>query len=121
MSVLWAHRRGTDFIEVGGVSWANADVVLPAAAAVPVLCLDPLDKGRCSASITRYYYNAKSKMCEQFVYSGCGGSSNNFVSRQSCTDVCARGASLCVCVCRGDSHDDFEVCLLTCLKTCTDT
>ncbi|XP_075900241.1 tissue factor pathway inhibitor 2 isoform X2 [Nelusetta ayraudi] len=66
---------------------------------VPVLCQDPLDKGRCSASIPRYYYNAKSKMCEQFMYSGCGGSSNNFVSRQSCTDVCARGASLCVYVC----------------------
>lgn len=59
--------------------------------AVPVLCLDPLDKGKCSASIPRYYYNTATKMCEEFVYSGCGGSSNNFVSRQSCTDVCVRG------------------------------
>ncbi|XP_028278765.1 tissue factor pathway inhibitor 2 [Parambassis ranga] len=58
---------------------------------VPVLCLDPLDNGRCSASITRYYYNTATKMCEEFVYSGCGGSSNNFVSRQSCMDVCVRG------------------------------
>ncbi|XP_074469692.1 tissue factor pathway inhibitor 2 [Sebastes fasciatus] len=59
---------------------------------VPVLCLDPLDKGSCSASIPRYYYNTATKMCEEFVYSGCGGSSNNFVSRQSCMDVCAKGA-----------------------------
>lgn len=59
--------------------------------AVPVLCLDPLDKGRCSASIPRYYYNTATKMCEEFIYSGCGGSSNNFVSRQSCMDVCAKG------------------------------
>ncbi|XP_073319196.1 tissue factor pathway inhibitor 2 [Pagrus major] len=58
---------------------------------VPVLCLDPLDKGKCSASIPRYYYNTATKMCEEFVYSGCGGSSNNFVSRQSCTDVCVKG------------------------------
>ncbi|XP_029369517.1 tissue factor pathway inhibitor 2 isoform X1 [Echeneis naucrates] len=58
---------------------------------IPVLCLDPLDKGKCSASITRYYYNKASKMCEEFTYSGCGGSSNNFVSRQSCMDVCAKG------------------------------
>ncbi|XP_033847424.1 tissue factor pathway inhibitor 2 [Periophthalmus magnuspinnatus] len=55
---------------------------------VPVLCRDPLDKGTCSASIPRFYYNPKSQMCEQFLYSGCGGSSNNFVSRQSCMDVC---------------------------------
>ncbi|XP_068432037.1 tissue factor pathway inhibitor 2 [Clinocottus analis] len=58
---------------------------------VPVLCLDPLDKGRCSASIPRYYYNNATKMCEQFVYSGCGGSSNNFVSRQTCMSVCVKG------------------------------
>ncbi|XP_032437748.1 tissue factor pathway inhibitor 2 isoform X1 [Xiphophorus hellerii] len=58
---------------------------------IPVLCLDPLDKGKCSASITRYYYNTATKMCEEFVYSGCGGSSNNFVSRQSCVDVCVQG------------------------------
>ncbi|KAF7656572.1 hypothetical protein LDENG_00039420 [Lucifuga dentata] len=58
---------------------------------VPVLCLDPLDKGKCSASIPRYYYNTATKMCEEFIYSGCGGSSNNFVSRQSCMDVCVKG------------------------------
>ncbi|XP_049891190.1 tissue factor pathway inhibitor 2 [Epinephelus moara] len=58
---------------------------------VPVLCLDPVDKGKCSASIPRYFYNTATKMCEEFIYSGCGGSSNNFVSRQSCMDVCAKG------------------------------
>ncbi|XP_078124189.1 tissue factor pathway inhibitor 2 [Sander vitreus] len=58
---------------------------------VPVLCLDPLDKGRCSASIPRYYYNTATKMCEEFIYSGCGGSSNNFVSKHNCMEVCAKG------------------------------
>ncbi|XP_058474410.1 tissue factor pathway inhibitor 2 [Solea solea] len=58
---------------------------------VPVLCLDPLDKGSCSASIPRYYYNKATKKCEEFVYSGCGGSSNNFVSRQSCANTCVKG------------------------------
>ncbi|KAM8841342.1 tissue factor pathway inhibitor 2 [Spinachia spinachia] len=58
---------------------------------VPVLCLDFLDKGRCSASIPRYYYNAATKTCEEFIYSGCGGSSNNFVSKHSCMDVCVKG------------------------------
>nr|XP_057903826.1 tissue factor pathway inhibitor 2 [Doryrhamphus excisus] len=58
---------------------------------MPVLCLGPLDKGKCSASIPRYYYNTATKMCEEFMYSGCGGSSNNFVSRHSCMDVCVKG------------------------------
>ncbi|CAL1590004.1 unnamed protein product [Knipowitschia caucasica] len=59
---------------------------------VPVLCRDALDRGTCSASIPRFYYNAASRMCEQFLYSGCGGSSNNFVTRQSCMDVCAQAS-----------------------------
>ncbi|XP_004547981.2 tissue factor pathway inhibitor 2 [Maylandia zebra] len=59
--------------------------------AIPVLCRDPLDKGKCSATIPRYYYNTATKTCEEFVYSGCGGSNNNFVSRQACMDVCAKG------------------------------
>ncbi|XP_068189080.1 tissue factor pathway inhibitor 2 [Antennarius striatus] len=58
---------------------------------LPVLCRDPLDIGMCRASIPRYYYNTASKMCEQFNYSGCGGSNNNFVSRESCMDVCGEG------------------------------
>ncbi|XP_076157869.1 tissue factor pathway inhibitor 2 [Alosa pseudoharengus] len=57
----------------------------------PLVCLDPLDKGRCSASIPRYYFNSVTKMCEEFEYSGCGGSNNNFISRQSCIDVCGKG------------------------------
>uniref|UniRef100_A0A8C6VZK9 Tissue factor pathway inhibitor 2 n=1 Tax=Nothobranchius furzeri TaxID=105023 RepID=A0A8C6VZK9_NOTFU len=61
---------------------------------VPMLCLDPLDKGKCSASITRYYYNTATKSCQDFVYTGCGGSSNNFVSQQSCMDVCVKGGYL---------------------------
>ncbi|KAG7281335.1 hypothetical protein CRUP_023486 [Coryphaenoides rupestris] len=51
---------------------------------LPVLCLDVLDRGRCSASLPRYYYKASTRTCEKFSYSGCGGSSNNFVSKESC-------------------------------------
>ncbi|XP_065148030.1 tissue factor pathway inhibitor 2 [Paramisgurnus dabryanus] len=60
---------------------------------IPVICRDVLDKGTCSASIPRYYYNSATKTCQEFIYTGCGGSSNNFISKQSCMDVCgsARG------------------------------
>ncbi|XP_072530945.1 tissue factor pathway inhibitor 2 [Salminus brasiliensis] len=61
---------------------------------IPVICQDVLDKGKCSASIPRYYYNSITKTCEEFMYTGCGGSSNNFVSKQSCMDVCARRGKL---------------------------
>ncbi|XP_056438873.1 tissue factor pathway inhibitor 2 [Gadus chalcogrammus] len=57
---------------------------------IPILCLDLLDRGKCAASIPRFYYKASSGTCEEFSYSGCGGSSNNFVSRRSCTDVCVK-------------------------------
>ncbi|XP_028820000.1 tissue factor pathway inhibitor 2 isoform X2 [Denticeps clupeoides] len=58
---------------------------------IPIICLEPLDTGRCSASIPRYYYNSATKMCTEFLYSGCGGSNNNFDSKQSCKDVCSKG------------------------------
>ncbi|KAM6959217.1 tissue factor pathway inhibitor 2 [Aplochiton taeniatus] len=54
-----------------------------------VVCLGPPDKGRCAASIPRYYYNSASRTCEEFMYSGCGGSNNNFISRKDCMNVCA--------------------------------
>ncbi|TRZ01831.1 hypothetical protein DNTS_004273 [Danionella cerebrum] len=60
---------------------------------IPVICQDILDKGRCSASIPRYYYNSATKTCQEFIYTGCGGSNNNFISKHSCMDVCAKAAS----------------------------
>ncbi|XP_019353652.1 tissue factor pathway inhibitor 2 isoform X2 [Alligator mississippiensis] len=57
----------------------------------PSLCYSPKDEGLCSASITRYYYNSKSKLCEEFSYTGCGGNSNNFVSKTDCYKVCRKG------------------------------
>ncbi|XP_016314979.1 boophilin-H2-like [Sinocyclocheilus anshuiensis] len=57
---------------------------------IPVICNDILDKGKCLASIPRYYYNSATKTCEEFIYTGCGGSNNNFISKQSCMDVCGK-------------------------------
>ncbi|XP_066571576.1 tissue factor pathway inhibitor 2 [Amia ocellicauda] len=61
---------------------------------VPLLCLDPLDAGSCSAALPRYYYNQNSKSCVEFIYTGCGGNNNNFVDQQSCTRVCIKGRKL---------------------------
>ncbi|XP_074840833.1 tissue factor pathway inhibitor 2 isoform X2 [Carettochelys insculpta] len=57
----------------------------------PLLCYSPKDEGLCSSSVTRYYYNPKSRSCEEFSYTGCGGNANNFVSRKDCDNVCRKG------------------------------
>nr|XP_033786999.1 tissue factor pathway inhibitor 2 [Geotrypetes seraphini] len=57
----------------------------------PTLCYSPKDEGSCSASVTRYFYNAESKTCEEFTYTGCGGNTNNFVTLKDCSSVCKKG------------------------------
>ncbi|XP_030056420.1 tissue factor pathway inhibitor 2 [Microcaecilia unicolor] len=56
----------------------------------PMFCYTPKDEGSCSASVTRYFYNAENKACEEFSYTGCGGNSNNFVTLKDCNNVCKK-------------------------------
>ncbi|KAK3581415.1 hypothetical protein CHS0354_016277 [Potamilus streckersoni] len=42
----------------------------------------------CAAAIHRWLYNRETNKCEQFVYGGCGGTSNNFASRDACWRKC---------------------------------
>ena len=51
-------------------------------------CCLPKDPGFCKAYFLRFFYNANSQRCEQFVYGGCPGNRNNFVKRKECSDVC---------------------------------
>ncbi|XP_038598197.1 tissue factor pathway inhibitor 2 [Tachyglossus aculeatus] len=57
---------------------------------MPKFCSSPLDRGSCSAHVTRYYFNIKSGTCEEFSYSGCGGNHNNFISQKDCTKTCSQ-------------------------------
>ncbi|NWJ11379.1 TFPI2 inhibitor, partial [Crypturellus undulatus] len=59
----------------------------------PLLCYSPKDEGLCSSSVTRYYYDNKSKTCKEFKYSGCGGNANNFVTATDCYNVCKKAGS----------------------------
>uniref|UniRef100_A0A2H1VZV7 SFRICE_029634 n=1 Tax=Spodoptera frugiperda TaxID=7108 RepID=A0A2H1VZV7_SPOFR len=36
----------------------------------------------------RYYYNKKERDCLSFIYSGCGGTKNNFQTRADCKKAC---------------------------------
>ncbi|KAJ7408560.1 hypothetical protein WISP_119423 [Willisornis vidua] len=62
----------------------------------PLLCYSPKDEGLCSSSVPRYYYDAKTKSCKEFNYTGCGGNANNFVTEMDCYNVCRK--DICICL-----------------------
>jgi hypothetical protein len=44
--------------------------------------------GECKGALSRWSYDAATRSCERFVYSGCGGNTNNFESRAECARRC---------------------------------
>ncbi len=49
--------------------------------------LEP-DVGPCDAALSRWYFNSSSGHCEQFVYGGCGGNQNRYLTRAMCMAAC---------------------------------
>ncbi|XP_044783534.2 trophoblast Kunitz domain protein 1 isoform X2 [Bubalus bubalis] len=58
----------------------------------PALCLEPKVTGGCNAVMTRYFYNAQTGLCKQFVYGGCEGNGNNFEKLEDCMKTCSQEA-----------------------------
>lgn len=46
--------------------------------------------------ITKFFYNVDTKECEFFVYSGCGGNANNFMSAVECQSTCKKGSTVLI-------------------------
>ncbi|XP_035221980.1 papilin-like isoform X2 [Stegodyphus dumicola] len=44
--------------------------------------------GTCTGAFRRYYFNKLSGQCELFVYGGCGGNGNNFLTKEHCESLC---------------------------------
>ena len=57
-------------------------------------CLLPADPGTCGADSPRLYYDADLGVCRRFLYGGCGGNLNNFLSLADCYGTCNSNASL---------------------------
>ncbi|ODM97201.1 Papilin [Orchesella cincta] len=51
-------------------------------------CLDPLMQGDCASYTERYYFDRYEGKCKTFIYTGCGGNSNNFVHIDDCRSKC---------------------------------
>uniref|UniRef100_A0A914W5J1 BPTI/Kunitz inhibitor domain-containing protein n=1 Tax=Plectus sambesii TaxID=2011161 RepID=A0A914W5J1_9BILA len=52
------------------------------------VCFKSAEKGRCSGSQVRFYFDSNSQDCMEFVYSGCESNGNNFDSKKSCLAAC---------------------------------
>ena len=55
-------------------------------------CSQPKVVGFCRAAMPRYFYNKNTRLCENFIYGGCGGNDNNFRSYSACVRKCVNNA-----------------------------
>ncbi|KAJ3606549.1 hypothetical protein NHX12_026070, partial [Muraenolepis orangiensis] len=58
-------------------------------------CLALPEVGLCRALFQRWHYNAAAGRCQEFVYGGCKGNRNNFLSDKECTKACATVKASC--------------------------
>ncbi|XP_075722826.1 carboxypeptidase inhibitor SmCI-like isoform X2 [Rhipicephalus microplus] len=58
--------------------------------APPEECAYSVEAGPCQAYMPRFFYNTLTKTCEQFVYGGCGGNANNFLTFDACEKKCKK-------------------------------
>ena len=52
-------------------------------------CHSAPDPGPCSAELVRFFYDVKSNQCRQFLFGGCQGTGNRFITENDCKEVCA--------------------------------
>ncbi|XP_075695223.1 amyloid beta precursor like protein 2 isoform X2 [Rhinoderma darwinii] len=55
---------------------------------VKAVCSQEAVTGPCRAMFPRWYFDINQRKCVRFIYGGCGGNRNNFLSEEYCTAVC---------------------------------
>uniref|UniRef100_A0A224YDB3 Bpti/kunitz family of serine protease inhibitor n=1 Tax=Rhipicephalus zambeziensis TaxID=60191 RepID=A0A224YDB3_9ACAR len=53
-------------------------------------CKLPMDDGYCRAIHYRWWYNYTSNTCTKFIYGGCYGNRNRFISQEDCEKRCKK-------------------------------
>ncbi|XP_005373386.1 PREDICTED: tissue factor pathway inhibitor [Chinchilla lanigera] len=53
-------------------------------------CAMKAQDGPCKAMIKRFFYNIFTSQCEEFIYGGCLGNQNQFLSMQECKETCIK-------------------------------
>ncbi|XP_062949451.1 WAP four-disulfide core domain protein 8 [Cynocephalus volans] len=51
-------------------------------------CMLPLDTGGCETIVQHWYFDIENHHCRPFLYKGCYGNANNFLSRDDCNKAC---------------------------------
>lgn len=51
-------------------------------------CSMPKHEGPCGRELPRWFYNSDTGRCEKFLYGGCSGNLNRFVSKTECEEGC---------------------------------
>ncbi|GFY63482.1 papilin [Trichonephila inaurata madagascariensis] len=57
-------------------------------------CRLPSEKGRCRGHFPRYFFDHTKGNCEEFIYGGCDGNSNNFKTKEECELSCLRNSEV---------------------------
>ncbi|RWS25170.1 tissue factor pathway inhibitor 2-like isoform X4 [Leptotrombidium deliense] len=52
------------------------------------VCSQKADHGGCRSILVRWYFNNENNKCERFIFGGCKGNKNNFVSEDLCQSHC---------------------------------
>ncbi|XP_017062546.1 papilin isoform X2 [Drosophila ficusphila] len=58
-------------------------------------CFLPSESGNCYNNETRWFYNSQEGLCDEFVYSGCGGNANNYATEEECQSECNDAQTTC--------------------------
>ncbi|XP_064464797.1 papilin-like isoform X6 [Ornithodoros turicata] len=69
--------------------WSPRSLTLESDSEKPSICNLPKEEGPCKGYFPRYYFDSAEGICKQFVYGGCQGNENNFVTFEQCNQTCS--------------------------------
>ncbi|XP_013147767.1 PREDICTED: papilin isoform X2 [Papilio polytes] len=52
-------------------------------------CGLPMEEGPCAGTFARWFFDQKTRRCLQFVWGGCAGNGNRFISEAACIQTCS--------------------------------
>lgn len=51
-------------------------------------CEQPKLEGPCRGNFSRWYFEKEERACKEFIYGGCKGTGNNFLTEKACQNQC---------------------------------